>query len=80
MWNDTTGAKIGDFIVEYLRKFEAICKKDLTRESGAQVGLFDEKTRGWKSHDTDHLKIEDWQALHKRQRNFVSLSNGIWNH
>jgi hypothetical protein len=39
---DTAGAKIGDFKVEYLREFEAICKKALTRESGAQVGLFDE--------------------------------------
>jgi hypothetical protein len=29
--NDTAGAKIGDFIVEYLHKFEAICKKALTR-------------------------------------------------
>jgi hypothetical protein len=36
---DTIGTKIGDFKVEYLRKFEAICKK----VSGAQVGLIDEK-------------------------------------
>jgi hypothetical protein len=42
---DTAGAKIGDFIVEYLREFEAICKKALTRESEAQVGLFDEKNQ-----------------------------------
>jgi hypothetical protein len=28
---DTPGAKIGDFIVEYLREFEAIWKKALTR-------------------------------------------------
>jgi hypothetical protein len=27
---DTAVAKIGDFIVEYLRKFAAICKKTLT--------------------------------------------------
>jgi hypothetical protein len=32
-----------DFIVEYLRKYEAICKKALTRVSGAQMELFDEK-------------------------------------
>jgi hypothetical protein len=30
---------VGDFKVEYLR--EAICKKAFTRESGAQVVLFD---------------------------------------
>jgi hypothetical protein len=35
---------------------EAICKKALTRESGAQVRLFDEKTRGRKSRDTLPLK------------------------
>jgi hypothetical protein len=28
---DSAGAKIGDFIVEYLREFKAICKKALTR-------------------------------------------------
>jgi hypothetical protein len=41
--NDSAGAKIGDFLVEYLGEFEAICKKASTRLSGAQVGLFDEK-------------------------------------
>jgi hypothetical protein len=51
-------AEIGDFKVEYLREFEAICKKALTRESGAQVGLFDEKTRGRKSHDTVPLRLK----------------------
>jgi hypothetical protein len=51
------GAKIGDFKVEYLREFEAICKKALTRESGAQAGLFDEKTRGRKSRDTVPLNL-----------------------
>jgi hypothetical protein len=55
---ETTGAKIGDFKVEYLRQFEAICKKALTRESGAQVGLFDEKTRGRKSRGTVPLRIK----------------------
>jgi hypothetical protein len=34
-----------DFIVEYLREYEATCKKALTRESGAQMKLFDEKTQ-----------------------------------
>jgi hypothetical protein len=47
-----TWFKIGDFKVEYLREFEALGKRALTRESGAQVGLFDEKTRGQKSRDT----------------------------
>jgi hypothetical protein len=42
---DTAGDKIGDFKVEYLREFEAICKKGFTRESGARVGLFDEKNQ-----------------------------------
>jgi hypothetical protein len=43
--------KKGDFIVEYLREYEAICKKALIRVSGAQMELFDEKTRGRKSRD-----------------------------
>jgi hypothetical protein len=34
-----------DFIVEYLCEYEAICKKALTRESGAQMELFDEKNQ-----------------------------------
>jgi hypothetical protein len=34
-----------DFIVEYLREYEAIYKKALTRVSGAQMELFDEKNR-----------------------------------
>jgi hypothetical protein len=42
---DTTDHKKIDFIVEYLRKFEAICKKALARGSGAQMELFDEKNR-----------------------------------
>jgi hypothetical protein len=37
---ETAGAKIGDFKVEFLR------------ESGAQVGLFDGKSRGRKSRET----------------------------
>jgi hypothetical protein len=32
---DTADAKIGYFKVEYLREFEDICKKALTRASGA---------------------------------------------
>jgi hypothetical protein len=48
---DTAAAKIGDFIVEHLREFEALCKKALTRSSGAQLGLFD----GRKSRDTRPL-------------------------
>jgi hypothetical protein len=33
------------FIVEYLCEYEAICKKALTRVSGAQMELFDEKNQ-----------------------------------
>jgi hypothetical protein len=36
--------------VEYLREFEAIFEKALTRVTGAQGKLFDEKNRGRKSH------------------------------
>jgi hypothetical protein len=32
-----------DFLVEYLREYEAICKKALNRGSAAQMELFDEK-------------------------------------
>jgi hypothetical protein len=32
-----------DFIVEYLREYEAICKKALTRVSGTQMEFLDEK-------------------------------------
>jgi hypothetical protein len=37
-----------DFIVKYLREYEAIYKKALTHVSGAQMKFFDEKTRGRK--------------------------------
>jgi hypothetical protein len=37
---------------KYLIEFEAIFEKGLTRESGAQMGLFDEIIRGRKSRDT----------------------------
>jgi hypothetical protein len=43
--------KKADFIVEYLFEYEAICKKALTRVSGAQIELFDEKIRGHQSRD-----------------------------
>jgi hypothetical protein len=45
-----------DYLVEYLREYEAICKKALTRVSGAQLELFDEKTRGRKPCDRVPLK------------------------
>jgi hypothetical protein len=35
-------------IVEYLREYEAICKKALTRVSGAQMELVDEKNQSSK--------------------------------
>jgi hypothetical protein len=34
-----------DFIVEYLREYEVICKKALTRWPRAQMELFDEKNQ-----------------------------------
>jgi hypothetical protein len=34
-----------NFIVEYLREYEAISKKASTLESGAQMELFDAKNR-----------------------------------
>jgi hypothetical protein len=40
---DTADHKKIDFKVEYLREYEAICKKALTRGSRAQMELFDEK-------------------------------------
>jgi hypothetical protein len=40
---DTADHKKIDFIVEYLREYEVICKKALTRGSRAQMELFDEK-------------------------------------
>jgi hypothetical protein len=42
---DTADHKKIDIIVEYLREYEAICKKALTRGSRAQMELFDEKNR-----------------------------------
>jgi hypothetical protein len=42
---DTADHKKIDFIVEYLREYEAVCKKALTRGSRAQMELFDEKNR-----------------------------------
>jgi hypothetical protein len=52
---DTTEAKIGDFIVKYLHEFEDKCKKALTRESGAQVGLFYEKKTEVENLETGSL-------------------------
>jgi hypothetical protein len=40
---DTADQKKIDFIVKYLREYEAICKKALTHGSRAQMELFDEK-------------------------------------
>jgi hypothetical protein len=45
-----TTKKIG-FKVKYLREYEAISRKALTRVSGAQMELFYRKTRGRKSCD-----------------------------
>jgi hypothetical protein len=51
---DTAGAKTG-FERRISSRIRSRMQKAWTRESGAQVGLFDEKTRGWKSCDTDPL-------------------------
>jgi hypothetical protein len=64
--------KIGDFIVDFLSKFEAIFKKALTRVSGAYGELFDEKTRGRKSHVrvplTMDMNNEQWTWSARLQR------------
>jgi hypothetical protein len=54
---DTADHKKIDFKVEYLREYEAICKKALTRGPRAQRELFDEKTRGRKSRGRVPLTI-----------------------
>jgi hypothetical protein len=59
--------KIGDFIVDFLREFEAIFKKALTRESGAYKELFDEKTKGRKYRFRVPLKV-DW---HKKVQSTI---------
>jgi hypothetical protein len=43
----TLTTKTVDFLVEYLSEYKAICKKALTRGSGAQLEMFDEKN--WRS-------------------------------
>jgi hypothetical protein len=52
---DTACAIIGDFIVEYLREFEAELKKALARESGAQRRFLGEKSKGIKFRYTGPL-------------------------
>jgi hypothetical protein len=56
--------------VEYLREFEAIFEKDLTLESGAQIGLFDDcpfkpQLRGC----IRHFRI---------RKKYDSISNPVW--
>jgi hypothetical protein len=63
--------KKNDFIVEYLREYEAICKKALTRGSRAQMELFDEKTRGRKSRDRVPLNRTSRNKNMKRYNSFV---------
>jgi hypothetical protein len=53
---DTAYHKKIDFIVEYLRKYEVIIKKALTRGSRAQMELFDEK---------NHRSKISWQGPFK---------------
>jgi hypothetical protein len=45
-----------NFIIEYLCKYEAICRKALTSRPGAKMEFFDEKTGGRKSHDRVPLR------------------------
>jgi hypothetical protein len=65
--------KLVDFIDEYLRKHEAICKKALTRRSGAEIELFEETTRGRKSRDIVPLSIETLYAhsFHTKTTSFL---------
>jgi hypothetical protein len=64
---DTADHKKIDFIVEYLREFEAICKKALARGSGAQMELFDEKNR--------RSKIS-WQGPFNKEEKFFHHETG----
>jgi hypothetical protein len=57
---DTADHKKIDFIVDYLRDCEAICKKALPRGSRAQIELFYEKTGGRKSHDRVSLNVFEY--------------------
>jgi hypothetical protein len=43
------------FIVEYLREYEAICKKAWSPVSGAQMELFDEKKTEVENFVTESL-------------------------
>jgi hypothetical protein len=43
LWSAVSLTPLTTKKVEYLRKYEAICKKALTRVSGAQMELFDVK-------------------------------------
>jgi hypothetical protein len=55
-----------DFIVEYLREYEAICKQALTHLSGAQMELFDEKNQrsiiSWQG-SLKRTKLRTWKAV-----------------
>jgi hypothetical protein len=57
-----------EFIVEYLREYEAICNKALTRVSGAQMELFDEKKTEVENLVTGSLSYE-------KVREIIALNN-----
>jgi hypothetical protein len=67
---DTAGAKICDFIVEYLHEFEAIFKKAEPVNQGHRWDSLMKKTRGRKSRDTVPLTVyHPIKRVEIRQRN-----------
>jgi hypothetical protein len=76
---DTADHQNIDFIVEYLREFEAICKKALAHGSGAHIELFDEKNGGRKSRDRVPLRksedATDWKWIPWRYSKIIKESS-----
>jgi hypothetical protein len=48
-----------DFIVEYLPEYEALCKKALTRVSGAQMELFEKNQRSKAEADAFYYTVKN---------------------
>jgi hypothetical protein len=60
---DATDHKTADFKVKFSGKLESTCKTALKLIPGAQMELFDEKTRGRKFHYTVSLKVTScWKS------------------
>jgi hypothetical protein len=56
-----------NLIFEYLREYKAICKKALTRGTGAQMELFDAKNQSQKSCDMAPLREFDiYKCIHSK--------------